>query len=274
MSEEEAIKSTQFPLTRKSLAENLRACGLAEGQTVLVHMAMSKLGWIPGKAQSVIQALLDVLGESGTLMMPTHSNENTDPAEWQNPPVPESWWQTIRDEMPAYDPVLTPSRGMGLVPELFRSWPNVIRSNHPVLSFAAHGPNAKFLTDDHCLEHDAGDRSPVGRLYELDGYVLLLGVEHWNNTSLHLAEFRANYRGKRNMKSGCAMFVDGKREWVWYETLEFHSDDFGIMGKAFDEAYKLSIPKIANAEVRFFKQRAVVDFAIDWMETNRNLVKA
>jgi aminoglycoside 3-N-acetyltransferase len=274
MSEEDAVKSISFPLTRTSLAEQLRACGMVEGQTVLVHMAMSKLGWIPGKAQAAIQAFLDVLGESGTLMMPTHTNENTDPAEWQNPPVPESWWQTIRDEMPAYDPALSPSREMGAVPELFRTWPDVIRSNHPVFSFAAHGPNARFLTDDHYLEHDAGDRSPLGRLYELDGYVLLLGVGHWNNSSLHLAEFRAKYPGKRNLKSGCAMLVNGKREWVWYETLEFHTRDFGEIGSAFDEAYGLNVPKIGNAEIRFFKQRALVDFAINWMQTNRDLVKA
>ena len=274
MSEEDAIKATSFPLTRKTLAENLRACGLAEGQTVLVHMAMSKLGWIPGKAQAVIQAMLDVLGESGSLMMPAHTNENTNPAEWQHPPVPESWWQTIRDEMPAFEPALSPSREMGAVAELFRTWPNVLRSNHPVFSFAAHGPNARFLTDDHLLEHDAGDRSPLGRLYELDGYVLLLGVEHWNNSSLHLAEFRADYPSKRKMKSGCAMLVNGQREWVWYECLEFQSDDFGTLGKAFDEAHGLSIPKIGNAEARFFRQRVLVDFAIDWMEKNRTMAKA
>jgi aminoglycoside 3-N-acetyltransferase len=271
MSEEDLIKRTDFPLTTKSLAEKLRGYGMAEGQTVVVHMAMSKLGWIPGGAQTVIQAFLDVLGESGTLMMPTHTNENTDPAEWQHPPVPESWWQTIRDESPAFDPAKTPTRHMGAVPELFRRWPNVLRSNHPVLSFAAHGKNAEFLTHDHDLVQEVGERSPLGRLYELDGYVLLLGVEHWNNTSLHLAESRANYQGKRNVKVGTAMFVEGKREWVWYEAMEFYSDDFGEIGKAFDADYGLTVGKIANAEVRFFKQRALVDFAKDWMETNRKL---
>jgi aminoglycoside 3-N-acetyltransferase len=269
MSEEDLIRETSLPLTVSSLAEQLRACGMAEGQTVLVHMAMSKLGWMPGSAQAVIQAFLDVLGETGTLMMPTHTNENTDPAEWNHPPVPESWWQLIRDNIPAFDPALTPTRQMGVVPELFRTWPHVLRSNHPVLSFAAHGPNAEFLVHDHCLEHDTGDRSPLGRLYELDGYVLLLGVEHWNNSSLHLAEFRANFPAKRNFRSGTAMLVNGKREWVWYETLELYSDDFGELGKAFDTAQGLSIPKIGKAEVRFFRQRAVVDFAIEWMEKNR-----
>jgi aminoglycoside 3-N-acetyltransferase len=201
MSEAELVQRTGFPLTAHSLADALRRCGMAEGQTVLVHMAMSKLSWVVGGAQAVIMAFLDVLGPTGTLMMPTHTTYNTDPAEWQHPPVPESWWQTIRNHTPAYDPRTSPTRIMGAVPELFRTWPGVIRSAHPVTSFAALGPNARYLIDDHVLEEETGERSPVGRLYELDGEVLLLGVEHWNNTSLHLAEYRANYPGKRTFKA-------------------------------------------------------------------------
>jgi aminoglycoside 3-N-acetyltransferase len=219
----------------------------------------------------VIRALLEALGEHGTLMMPTHTTDNSDPAEWQHPPVPERWWQIIRDNMPAYDPAVSRTRQMGAVPELFRTFPGVLRSDHPVTSFAAYGPNAVYLTADHVLEHDTGDRSPVGRLYELDGNVLLLGVEHWNNTSLHLAEFRANYKGKRNFRSGCAMKVEGRQQWVWYETLFTHSDDFGAIGQAFDAAQGITIGRIVNAEVRLFKQRTLVDFAIRWMEENRDL---
>lgn len=271
MSEETTIQRTELPLTAQSLADQLRACGLASGQTVLVHMAMSKLGWVVGGAEAVIIALLDVLGADGTLMMPTHTTNNTDPAEWQHPPVPESWWQVIRDHMPAYNPATTPTRLMGAVPELFRTWPGVMRSSHPVTSFAAIGPNAAYLLADHALEEDLGNRSPIGRLYDLDGYVLLLGVEHWNNTSLHLAETRAEYPGKRNIRSGSAMLVDGKRQWVAYETLETYSDDFGAIGQAFDAAHHIEVKHIVQAEVRFFKQRAVVDFAIQWIEQNRDL---
>jgi aminoglycoside 3-N-acetyltransferase len=124
---------------------------------------------------------------------------------------------------------------------------------------------------DHALEEDTGDRSPVGRLYELDGYVLLLGVEHWNNTSLHLAEFRADYPGKRNLRTGSAMLVDDQRQWVAYETLETYGDDFGAVGQAFDKTHQVPIQRIGEAEVRFFRQRAVVDFAVAWMEQNRDL---
>jgi aminoglycoside 3-N-acetyltransferase len=271
MSEADLIQQTEFPLTAQSLAEKLREQGMATGQTVIVHMAMSKLGWVVGGAQAVIMGLLEAVGAEGTLMMPTHTNENTDPGQWQHPPVPESWWQTIRDHTPAFDPATSPTRMMGAVAELFRTFPGTLRSNHPVTSFAAHGKYAQFLTDDHFLEHDTGERSPIGRLYELDGYVLLLGVEHWNNTSLHLAEWRANYPGKKMLTDTVAMLVNGKRERVTYETLETYGDDFGELGKAFDVAYPVTIGKIANAEVRFFKQRAAVDFAAQWIEKNRNL---
>ncbi len=269
----ETLNIQPLPLTVYSLADELRSHGMAQGQTVLVHMAMSKLNWVIGGAQAVIMAFLDVLGENGTLMMPTHTLDNIDPKEWQHPPVPESWWQLIRDQTPAYDPRTSPTTNMGTVPELFRTWPNTLRSSHPATSFAANGANARFLIDDHLLQHETGERSPIGRLYELDGHVLLLGVEHWNNTSLHLAEERANYPGKKYMSTSSSMLVDGQRQWVEYEIFDTYGDDFGEIGKAFDRDHEITVGKIANAEVRFFRQRLVVDFAVDWIEKNRDLTK-
>ena len=165
MSEKEIVERTSTPLTAVSLAGQLRSCGLAEGQTVLVHMAMSKLGWVVGGTETVILALLAAVGERGTIMMVTNSNANTEPSEWQHPPVPEAWWPTIRDHTPAYNPLTTPTRGVGAVPELFRTWPGAMRSAHPAFSMAALGPQAPYLVADHVLTEDTGDRSPVGRLF-------------------------------------------------------------------------------------------------------------
>ena len=69
------------------------------------------------------------------------------------------------------------------------------------------------------------------------------------------------------------MLVNGQQKWVEYEIFDGYGDDFGEIGKAFDEAHQITVGKIANAEVRFFKQRLAVDFAVDWIEKNRDLTK-
>jgi aminoglycoside 3-N-acetyltransferase len=269
MTEVQTIDADGPPLTIASLTEQFAACGLSAGQTVLVHSSLSRLGWVAGGAVAVIQALLQVLTPAGTLMMPAHTAGNTDPANWINPPVPAEWWPSIRAYTPPYDPVRTPTRMMGAIPELFRTWPEVRRSAHPIVSFAAFGPNASFLLDHHELADMLGEKSPLARLYDLDGYVLLLGVGHGNNTSLHLAEARADYPGKKWLQEGCAMQVNGERHWVSFQTLEWDSEDFDLIGRAYEQEYTLPRYQVGQAVVRFLKQRPLVDFAVDWMAKNR-----
>lgn len=269
MSEESTISTDHPPLTIDSLVEQFAACGLAAGQTVLVHSSMSKLGWIAGGAQAVISALLRVLGDSGTLMTPSMTTQNTNPVNWREPPVPESWWPVIREHMPAFDPARTPTREMGVIPELFRTWPGVLRSGHPIGSFAALGPNADYLTRDHRLIEEFSDTSPLGRLYELDGYILLLGVNHENNTSLHLAEYRANWPGKPIIREGTAVMFRDTRYWVEYDLVEPNADDFNQIGAAYESAHNIPIHHVGRAETRFLKQRPLIDFAVEWMERNR-----
>src|SRR4051794_16906227 len=96
--------------------------------TVMVHSSLSTLGFVCGGAHTVVQALLDVIGPDGTLMMPTHSGGLSDPAAWGDPPVPETWWETIRATMPAFDATLTPMRSMGAIVDCFRHVPGVRRS--------------------------------------------------------------------------------------------------------------------------------------------------
>lgn len=76
--------------------------------TVLVHSSLSSIGWVNGGAVAVIQALIDVVTEEGTIVMPSQSVELSDPKEWGNPPVPEEWWDIIRESMPAYNSNYTP----------------------------------------------------------------------------------------------------------------------------------------------------------------------
>jgi aminoglycoside 3-N-acetyltransferase len=269
MPEADTIHPDMPPLTAESLAEQFAACGLSAGQTVLVHTKMSALGWIIGGPVPVIQALLRVLGPTGTLMMPSHSTDNTDPAHWRNPPVPESWWPFVREHMPAYDPAYTPTRNMGVVANTFLNWPGVTRSSHPTDSFAALGPNTDILLRPHPIESNLGEQSPLARLYDLDGYVMLIGVDHGTNTSLHLAEHRANYPGKHTITFGCAVMVDGQRQWATFDGIALDDDDFPQLGDAYEAAHNIRRGRVGQAEVRFMKQKPLVDFAVEWMNQHR-----
>ena len=271
MSEADIIKMTKGrPITIDSLKKNLAELGVVPGMVLLVHSSLSAVGWISGGPVAVIQALEVVIGPGGTLVMPTHSGDLSDPEEWSNPPVPQEWKEIIRQTMPAYDPDLTPTRGMGRIPETFRKQAGVQRSNHPHVSFAAWGNKTSFIVENHALDFPLGEDSPLARINDLDGWVLLIGIGHENNTSLHLAEYRSDYCGKKEVKQGGPILKDGQRQWVSMDVNEEHSEDFVEIGKAYQEAGgALSKGKIGLAQSLLIPQKELVDFAIKWMRENR-----
>jgi aminoglycoside 3-N-acetyltransferase len=134
---------------------------------MLVHSSLSALGWVCGGAVAVVLALQEALGAQGTLVMPTHSGGLSDPRKWESPPVPQAWWQVIRDTMPAYDKAMTPTRGMGAIVEVFRQQEGTRRSAHPQTSFCARGPRAAEIVDGHELNSSFGENSPLARVYDL-----------------------------------------------------------------------------------------------------------
>ncbi|WP_150272229.1 aminoglycoside N(3)-acetyltransferase [Paenibacillus tepidiphilus] len=261
-------------ITVETLAADFRRLGVREGMTLLVHSSFKSLGeWVAGGPVAVILALEEVLGREGTLVMPTHSSDLTDPAGWSNPPVPEEWWQTIREQMPPYDPDLTALRGMGIIPDTFRKQSGVRRSSHPTDSFAAWGKYRDQIIDGHGLEFGLGDSSPLARIYDLHGSVLLLGVGNLNNTSLHLAEFRAEYAGKKELTAGAPMLVDGARQWVKFRDYNWNSDDFGALGDDFArDTGGIVYGNVAAAAAQLIPQREIVDYAVSWLERVRREV--
>lgn len=270
MDELGTILDSPAPRTVVSLAADLRKLGVSSGMTLLVHSSLSALGWVVGGAQGAILALEQAVGKSGTLVMPAYSTDNSEPSYWKKPPVPEAWWPAFRKAMPAYDPGQSPTRNMGRIAELFRTWPGVRRSSHPALSFAAIGRGAQGILRGHGLEDAMGERSPLARLYDRSGYVLLLGVGHNRNSSLHLSEYRARWSGKTRLKQGAAMLVKGKRRWVSFGDLKLNADDFAQIGETFDASGGAVIGKVGNAICRLMPQRELVDFGVEWIERNRH----
>ncbi|NNN01811.1 MAG: AAC(3) family N-acetyltransferase, partial [Acidimicrobiaceae bacterium] len=247
---------------------DLRSLGLGPGENVIVHSSLSALGYVIGGAHAVVLALLEVVGPEGTLVVPTHSGELSDPRDWENPPVPEAWWPKIRECMPAYDARLSPTRKMGAVPEVIRHLPGALRSAHPTHSFCAVGPQAEKITREHRLEYGFDEHSPLARLYDLNARVLLLGVDHDRNTSLHLAESRA-CRSRQVIEQGSPIVRDGERQWTRYTTLNYDTRDFVQVGDAAGEAGLERTALVGAAFARLLEQPRLVDFAVDWFLANR-----
>ncbi len=256
-------------VVKAEIADAFRSIGLQRGDCVMVHTSLGRIGYVCGGAQAVIEALIECVGEEGTILMPAQSWKNLDPETGVHGDADETDWDRIRENWPAYDKEITPTNTMGAVAEMFRSWPGALRSNHPARSVAAWGKNAEYLTKDHDLSNIFGDASPIGKLYELDGKVLLIGVDYDKNTSIHLADVRAEYPGKHTCVEHSAVMENGQRVWKAYETLYVDGRDFREIGAAFEAVHTVFRTKIGGAELRIMKQRELVDFAIEWIEKNR-----
>ena len=164
--------------TRADLVAQLGALGIEPGGVLLVHTSFRAVRPVEGGPAELIGALRDALGPEGTLVMP-------------------SWGG---DDDRVFDPAATPADpDLGVVADTFWRMPGVLRSRHP-FAFAAVGPAADRVTGDPLPLPPHGPESPVGRVHELDGRVLLLGVGHSEDTTLHLAELLggAPYRAPKH----------------------------------------------------------------------------
>lgn len=179
------------PVTVDRLKEDLARLGVRAGDVLLVHSSLSSLGYVPGSAQAVLEALVSVSGSTGTVTVPTFTGQLSDPANWSNPPVPKSWFDAIRSRMTAFDPARTPGYRMGAISEQVRTTPGAARSAHPHVSFAALGHESHNIIEPHPIEVWLGEGSPLQRLYDRDAKVLFLGTTYETCTAFHLAEHRA-----------------------------------------------------------------------------------
>jgi aminoglycoside 3-N-acetyltransferase len=181
--------------------------------------------------------------------------------------VPHDWQQVIRDTMPGFDPAVTPTKWMGRIAETFRSWPGSKRSYHPNVSFSAWGREAEFVTAGHGLSMSMGETSPLARIAELQGLVLLLGVGYNRCTSFHLAEYRAGPKPLHDR--GAAILESGQRTWATYRDIEFDDEHFERIGAEFDATGSVRSGMIGSAESRLFSQPEAVEFARQWMIRNQ-----
>jgi aminoglycoside 3-N-acetyltransferase len=261
--------SSRGPVTVDMLVGDLEAMEAPRGATVLVHSSLSSLGFVCGGARSVVTALETLLGPDGTIVVPTGTG-GVDPSRWRDPPVPQEWWEELREATPQYDVGLTPPRNMGAVPDAVLRRAETVRSRHPLVSLAALGKRAPFVAGDHSLDYGLGEGSPLARIYDLDGWVLLLGVGYDRNTSLHLSEYRATWPSKGVETNEVPTTVEGRRQWVTLEDLALSSSDFPTLGADLESTTDtVRVGRAGHATARLMRQRLLVDFGVTWMAANR-----
>lgn len=191
-----AIAAGRTPITSSRLRRDLRALGVQPGDIVMVHTRLSALGWVVGGSGTVVQALLDVLGPTGTLIAYAGWEDDCyDLAE-----LPEAWQAAYRAELPPFD--RRTSEGVkenGALPERIRTWPGAVRSRQPEASVVAIGARADWITADHPWDDPYGAGSPLAKLVAAGGKVLMLGAPLDTITLLHHAEATARVPDKRRV---------------------------------------------------------------------------
>jgi aminoglycoside 3-N-acetyltransferase len=173
---------------------------------------MSALGTVVGGAETVVHALLDVVGSAGTIA--AYVGWEDAPPDDLDTLAPEER-ALVLAEQPAFDPrVGRARRDHGRLAEAIRTWPGAIHSGHPEAGVAAVGYDAKAIAHPHPLDDAYGEGTPYARVVERDGQVVLLGAPLETVTLVHHAEAIARVEGKRRISWRCPVLVDGRREWL------------------------------------------------------------
>jgi aminoglycoside 3-N-acetyltransferase len=278
MPADHALRSSR-PVTRSELVRDFRALGVRPGGILMVHTRTSAIGWVVGGSQAVVEALLEALGPDGTLM--AYAGWQDDP--WDLAAWPAAWQQAYRAELPPFDAELSEAdHDMGRVPERIRTWPGAKASTAHVARMVAIGSRADWLTRDQPWDFPAGVGSPLAKITEAGGQVLMIGAPLSTITLLHHAEALVDGPEKR-MVTYAIPVTEGDRV-VWREV---HDHDTGSLGAfpyervaagpsgAFAAIGRLALAAgcgvtghVGDAESHLFAARPLVDFAAGWLRSH------
>ncbi len=233
-------------LTRDRLAADLRRLGIQPGDVLMVHSSLRSLGHVVGGAPTVVDALLQVLGPTGTLVGPSFN------------------YETAQEPGFVFDPRNTPS-DMGAVADEIRRRAGNLRSRHLTHSVSAIGRQAETIVTAPGKTAWAAD-SPLGMVFELDGRFLLLGVTYQSFTAFHLLEvaFRLHHRKldtlRRRLRRPDGAVVPFESI-VYLRDVGYPGYDFNRLGQAMEDAGLTSVAPVGNAIARLIPARSMRDFA-------------
>lgn len=226
------------PVPVDTVVDQLWALGVRKGDVLMVHTSFRAVRPVEGGPAGLIEALMRALGPTGTLVMPSWPEHGDRP----------------------FDPATTEvARDLGVVARLFWRLPGVARTTH-VQAFAAIGPQAHRILADPLPLPPHRPESPVGRVHELGGQVLLLGVNHDADTTIHLAEVYAGVPYGRPKR--CASVVDGRFTLISYLENDHCCERFRRVDDWLREAGTQSEGPVGHAEARLAKAESIVSAVV------------
>lgn len=270
------IVGAKRPVPRSELVKGLRDLGVGESGVLMVHARMSALGWVVGGTQTVVEALLEAVGSEGTLL--AYVGWEDDP--WHIREWPEEWQRAYQDELPPFDPELSAAdREVGRIPERIRTWPGARVSAAHVFRMAAIGPRAEWLTADQPWDHPQGPGSPLAKLVQAEGQVLLLGAPLDTLTILHHAEALVDSPERRSVVYSIPVADGGRVVWREVHDLDTSSrgafpyerfvpvgvDPFAAIGQAALQAGCGKRGRVGEADSVLFQAGPLVQFAVEWL---------
>lgn len=259
--------------SKADLIEIFSKVGIESGMNVMVHSSMKSLGYVVNGALDVIDSLIELVQKDGTILMPAHSGQLTDPRNWKIGNFTSAEKEKIAQNMAPYNPKLTQIRNRGEIPRVFLTYPNVFRSQHPINSVSALGKLAGYFTSSHDLNESEGENSPTGRLYNKDGYILLIGVDLSSCSAIHLAEFKSDvYYLKESKMRVLLNNISGTPNFV--ELARYPGDSSGFirvqkeLGIDFFKTHQLK-----EGTITLFKIKPVIDYITDKLAQNPDYLR-
>lgn len=255
-------------LIKEQLISQLKNLQLKSGDNVMVHASLRAVGKILGGPDEIHKAIMDIISPHGTLIMYVGCEPEFE-AIGRNKRLAEED-KFIFMHCPVFDPATARARrDYGAFAELFRSWPDVICSQNPGARIAAYGRKAIWFTADQPLNYGYGPGSPLAKLYDSNGKILLLGSDLDQITILHYAEHIAPIDKKRVVNFKVPLLKN--RSPVWVDIEEYDTSD-GIRKwpeRFFEEiliryfkSKEITPQKVGNADSYLIEAKQLVDFSI------------
>ena len=257
--------------TRSSLRDDLTQLGLSAGDTVMVHAAMSKVGPMLNGPDALSIALLDVIGPEGTMLVYTSWDSVHDDLLGDDGRVLAQW----RDHVPGFDPQASRAVRMnGIIAEFVRTMPGARRSSNPGASVAAIGRLADWITADHPQDYGYGEGSPLAKLVEANGRILMVGAPWDTMTLIHHADHLADLPAKRVLRYEVPFAAGAETAWRFME--EFDTTEPVVEGLPENYIEQIVTAHVAHGSGRagtiglapslLVDARPMVAFAIEWLE--------